>query len=271
MCPIDSTTGVDTSKCAIVARCFIRFNQLFQPIKMCSVWKSSTVVTRLKYRLSTLSLPVPSSAMMKKLALVRLATGVLTLLFGIGTAAFLHHGKTSLRTGSAIWMGGYTTIVGVVGVQCALRYTSKYLNMMYMLLNVASTAVSVTTAVSFGHFIDEYSKVKPYDCTRRHVGITLYVPLMVFMVFEFFAAFVAVVFSWQYRRQHLGVFRTRNSTGICCTEEKFWCKQSGSVPENTIAIKANGVIPPRVEVLYQNGLVVIDSEIPNSIGSNVLI
>ena len=33
--------------------------------------------------------------MLKKLALVRVATGIATLLFGIGTTAFLHHNKTA--------------------------------------------------------------------------------------------------------------------------------------------------------------------------------
>ena len=63
-------------------------------IKMLSSRFSSTLVC-FKTRFSSLSLPLPSSIVLKKLALVRVATGIATLLFGIGTTAFLHHNKTA--------------------------------------------------------------------------------------------------------------------------------------------------------------------------------
>ena len=121
-------------------------------MKLFSNYISSTRAY-IKDRLSSFSLPIPSSITMKKLALIRLSAGILTLLFGIGTTTFLHHNHSEVRTGGAIWIGVFTTVVGGVGIRCALRYTSKYLNMAYMFLNIVSMVVSVSAAVSFIHHI----------------------------------------------------------------------------------------------------------------------
>ena len=109
-------------------------------------------------RLHSFSLPIPTSVTMKKLALVRLSAGILTLLFGIGTLTFLHHHKSSSKMGGAIWTGLYFTLVGAVGIRCAIQYTSKYLYT-YMFLNVVSMVVSVSAGVNFAnHIAGTYTK-----------------------------------------------------------------------------------------------------------------
>ena len=108
-----------------------------------------------------------------------------------------------------------------------------------------------------------------YDCEHRNVGISLYVPLSVFAVFECLAALIATVFSWQYRRKNMKVFHAKSSQIVddVSDHERFWCKRSGYTSDHVM----DGISPPIIPDSFQNGIFFVESDTSDTSSSDFYI
>lgn len=154
--------------------------------------------------------PKEYSMAVKNLAIVQLAIGILTIIFGIA-AISSPFSRSIDQAGCGIWAGGVLTLTGLIGVFSSRDYSNGILNCIYMAHNIISSVISVIALLFFSIAIgiyDNESRCKNMytrgnddddadqyeDCYRRNVCLGLNIPLLIFIIIEFSLSIGASVF-----------------------------------------------------------------------------
>lgn len=150
--------------------------------------------------------PPPSNlAGTKGLAITQLVIGIVSLLFGIGSAAAVV-GRSNV--GSGLWAGGWIALTGFIGIFYS-KNPNGGLGGVYMAFSIISTLTSGIAGIILIILVAWFSTISVCDSrwvnawnlcwssSDRAIGLGLTVPLLILMTAEFFVSIVASIFVCQ--------------------------------------------------------------------------